>query len=399
MYMQLQQHDQASNQFYNGLALLSAGMYPGRNPNASMRWAQGMQQDPNSMFNSLVQIRGMQQQQASLDAFNRSIPDAAKQLGITEDEVRAYGPEAIKSMLDAQRQAQAPTEAMKNANAAAAAYKAANPDASDADVADYKSGILAQTVSNMDPATRAWTNAVRLWRADPDNKGKPLPPEMKDPLTYSGAVTEQGKMVAQAGEERASAITSYPSIAPVWENAVKNIDWLTNPDHKDAVTFAIQHPTLSGSWQGSTVGGYTVGQDALDARGYLDTLGNQQFRSGMQDVKNVRTQTEANKIGGSMTNLDRPTNSQTVIDGELGRLKDLAYRGYATVTAAAGKQVPYKYKGLADPTYLNKSSPFYNGGTEEAPDNTVRTEADIAKLPHGRAFVIPDGSGRIGYAP
>ena len=216
MYMALSQRDQASNQFYNGLALLSAGMYPGRNPGASMKWAQGMQQDPNSMFNSLVQINQMQQQANQLQAFQRSIPDAAKQLGITEDEVRAYGPEAIKSMLDAQRQAQAPTDAMKNANAAAAAYKSANPDASDADVADYKSGILAQTVSNMDPATRAWSNAVRVWKSNPDNKGKPLPPEMKDPLTYSGAVTEQGKMVAQAGEERASAITSYPSIAPVW---------------------------------------------------------------------------------------------------------------------------------------------------------------------------------------
>ena len=41
----------------------------------------------------------------------------------------------------------------------------------------------------------------------------------------------------------------------------------------------------------------------------------------MQDVKNVRTQTEANKIGGSMTNLDRATNSQKVIDDELARLK------------------------------------------------------------------------------
>ena len=164
-------------------------------------------------------------------------------------------------------------------------------------------------------------------------------------------------MAAQAGEEKASAITSYPAIAPVWEHAISASIGSPITAHKDAVTFAIQHPTLSGSWQGSTIGGYTVGQDALDARGYLDTLGNQQFRSGMQDVKNVRTQTEAMKIGGSMTNLDRPTNSQKVIDDELKRLKDNAYRGYATITAAAGKQVPYKYKGMADSTYLSKTLP------------------------------------------
>ena len=105
-----------------------------------------------------------------------------------------------------------------------------------------------------------------------------------------------------------------------------------------------------------------------------------------------------------MTNLDRATNSQKVIDAELGRLKDLAYRGYATVTAAAGKQVPYKYNGLADPTYLNKSSPFYNGGTEEAsPDNSggpidLRSskdpDGDYGKLPSGATFIAPDGQHR-----
>ena len=29
----------------------------------------------------------------------------------------------------------------------------------------------------------------------------------------------------------------------------------------------------------------------------------------------------------------------------------------------------------------------------------VRTPADVARLPHGAAFIIPDGSGQIGYAP
>ena len=79
MYMALSQHDQASNQFYNGLGLLSAGMYPGRNPNASMKWAQGMQQDPNSQMNSLMQIQQYAQQNQALQAFQRSIPDVAKQ--------------------------------------------------------------------------------------------------------------------------------------------------------------------------------------------------------------------------------------------------------------------------------------------------------------------------------
>ena len=97
-YLALSGRDQASNQFYSGLGLLAAGMYPGRNPKASMQWAQSMQQDPNSMFNSLVQIHGMQQQQASLDAFNRSIPDMMKQTGLTADEIRA-NPQAATELM------------------------------------------------------------------------------------------------------------------------------------------------------------------------------------------------------------------------------------------------------------------------------------------------------------
>ena len=115
MYMQLQQHDQASNQFYSGLGLLAAGMYPGRNPKASMQWAQGMQQDPNSMFNSLVQIHGMQQQQASLDAFNRSIPDIAKQAGLTEDETRALGPQGAAEVMSKIAEANAGVQATRPA--------------------------------------------------------------------------------------------------------------------------------------------------------------------------------------------------------------------------------------------------------------------------------------------
>ena len=99
MYMALSQRDQASNQFYNGLALLSAGMYPGRNPNASMRWAQGMQQDPNSTMNSLMQIQQYSQQNQALQAFQRSIPDLAKQTGMSEDQVRALGPQGASEVM------------------------------------------------------------------------------------------------------------------------------------------------------------------------------------------------------------------------------------------------------------------------------------------------------------
>ena len=368
MYGQLMQHQQGESMFNRGMANLVAGFSPlSQRASIASQFDQGP--DAGNIMGNIMRLQQWDQQQRQLQSFQASAPDIAKTLqgqgvNVTPQEILAMGPAALQTMI----QYGSPTEAQKNAEAATKAYATANPDASAADIADYKANILSQTISGMDPTTRAWTNAVRLWRANPDNKGKPLPPEMKDPLTYAGAVTEQGKVAAQAGEEKASATTSYSSIAPAWQNAVQNIDWLTDPAHRDAVSLAIRYPEISGpNMLGRMLGGMTVGQDALDARNRLDTLGSQQFRAGMQDTKNVRTQTEATKVGGSMASLDKSTNSQAAIDAELARLKDNAYRGFATVTAAAGKQVPYKYAGLADTTYLNKSSPFYNGGTEEAP--------------------------------
>jgi hypothetical protein len=143
----------------------------------------------------------------------------------------------------------------------------------------------------------------------------------------------------------------------------------------------------------------TIDQDTADARGKLDQLNDVNFRAGLSDVKNVRSQSEANKIGGSVTNLDKSQNSATMILGEAARLQGIAQAAHGNLMAAAGKQVPYKYNGQVDSTYLDPKSPLYNGGNMEVPDATIKSPSDIAKLAHGRAFVVPDGSGRIGYAP
>jgi hypothetical protein len=337
---------------------MAASMYPGRRPDIVMQGMTDPHQDPGAMFNNILQLQQYSQQQG---AFNRAAPDIAKQLNMTVDEVMARGPAGVQTLLDAQRQAQAPTDAMKNAEAATKAWASANPGATPAEIEEYKGNMLAQTVSNMDPATRAWSNAVRIWRSDPANKDQPLPPGMKDPLTYAGTVAEHAKTIEHAADEKASAITSFPTISASWDHTVKMIDWLTDPAHIDAVRTAIQTPG------GGAALNPLASQDEKDARGYLDTLGNQQFRSGMQDVKNIRSQQEANKVGGSMSSLDRMGNSNKAIDEELARLKDIAYRGFATVTAAAGRQVPAKFKGKADQTYLDRNSPYYNGATEEEP--------------------------------
>ena len=148
-------------------------------------------------------------------------------------------------------------------------------------------------------------------------------------------------------------------------------------------------------------GGLTglVSPDVRDARAKLNQLGDENFRAGLANVKNVRSQSEANKVGGSVSSLDNRSNSPEMITAELNRLNSTILGARANLMAAAGKEIPYRYKDLVDPSYLNSGSQVYNGAKVEQPDTTIKSPGDVAKLPHGRAFVIPDGSGQVGYAP
>ena len=369
MFLQLTQRQQAEEMFNRGLAGLTAAFSPMSQRASIAHEFDNMSGDPGSTMGNIMRLQQWNIQQQQLANFQQAAPDIAKSLqaqgvNITPQEVLAGGPEMIKTLT----QYGMPTEAQRNADAAAKAYAAAHPEATPADIADYKANMLAQTVSNMDPMTRAWTNAVRVWRSDPDNKDKPLPPEMANPMAYAADQASTIATSKASAAEKLDARTSLASVAPTWEHAVSTIDWLTDPAHKDAVTTAIQHPEMTGAnVAGRTIGGVYYGQDALTARGMLDTLANEQFRTGMTSVKNVRTQTEANKIGGSMASLDRPTNDQQAINDELARLKQVTYAGHANVLASAGQPVPAKYNGLVQPDYLDPKSPLYNGATQQAP--------------------------------
>ena len=272
MYIALSQHDQASNQFYSGLGLLAAGMYPGRNPNASMKWAQGMQQDPNSMFNNLVQIRGMQQQQASLDAFNRSIPDMMKQTGLTADEIRA-NPQAATDLVGK--------------------------------IAATNAGI------SSDPTVQEMNRAKGVYMAQngiTDPNDPRIPDKYKYPAQYkAGAAAD----VAVA-TDKTDAANSFNSVDPQWKTVQDNLAWLNDPAHRDAVIVAIQKPDFETSGQSarylpSWFGGQP--QDVLDAKAKLDTLRAQLQSEAFRNTKNVRSNREAAFLGDAATNLFKITNS------------------------------------------------------------------------------------------
>ena len=363
MYMALSQHDQASNQFYSGLGLLAAGMYPGRNPKASMQWAQGMQQDPNSMFNSLMQIHGMQQQQASLDAFNRSIPDMMKQTGLTADEIRA-NPQAATELVGK--------------------------------IAATNAGI------SSDPTVQEMNRAKGVYMAQngiTDPNDPRIPDKYKYPAQYkAGAAAD----VAVA-TDKTDAANSFNSVDPQWKTIQDNLTWLNA--HKDAVVLAVQKPDLVTTGQigaNLPIGFGGQPQDVLDAKGALDTLRAQLQSEAFRNTKNVRSNREAQFLGDAATNLFKPTNSPTAITTALGTLQNKVTAGRANATLAAGRPIPAEWAPNADPDLLNPNKPLFNGGSvlppvdkPPAPNAAPTPPADKPPVPNAQKaadgnWYVPD---------
>ncbi len=277
-----------------------------------------------------------------------------------------------------------PTDAMKNIEAWKTAARASGM--SEEDINNQAATMLGGAVGGIDTATKefnnAWAQARRTNKGKTDAQILAEHPELESPLKYGGAKAEEGKASALAAAEKQSAQLEFTKVDENYKTALKTIDnLLANPD---ATVAAVQKPQglttdQTGRWAGwlgdMGVPGLPT-QDVLNAKGEVDQLKNELFASRFQGTKNVRNLTEANALAGSATNVFKSTNDRDTILAELKRLRDATVRAHATAIAAAGKQIPKEYRGKADPTFLDKSNPLYNGATE-APDD----DSSSAKVP------------------
>ena len=364
MYMALSQHDQASNQFYSGLGLLAAGMYPGRNPKASMQWAQGMQQDPNSMFNSLMQIHGMQQQQASLDAFNRSIPDMMKQTGLTADEIRA-NPQAATELVGK--------------------------------IAATNAGI------SSDPTMQEMNRAKGVYMAQngiTDPQDPRIPDKFKYPEQYKASVltTEgQNKDVREAAQalpgyntslgDMSNRLSSIQAQAPIIQGILSD-----GKKQAAAQTLLAADP---GSWAGIIAQHSGVLSDPeLKAIGDLKQLKMQNYASNFKSGQRL-TQQEALRLGQAA---DQISNLSVSPDTYMQNIADVGTKlGHARANAYGAAEdfdnLPMNLRPLMDPSYLK--------GGVNARETTpmpawakpvdVSDPKDLANLQQGQAYRIKSG--------
>ena len=108
-------------------------------------------------------------------------------------------------------------------------------------------------------------------------------------------------------------------------------------------------------------------QKVADLRTDINWLKDNLTAEKFAQFKNVRNVTEFTRLGNATTMLDNSALSPDAITGEAGRLYGNSQRTQANIIAASGRPVPYNLAGLADPIYLNKNSPWYQGAYEEPP--------------------------------
>ena len=354
MYMQLQQHDQASNQFYSGLGLLAAGMYPGRNPKASMQWAQGMQQDPNSMFNSLVQIHQMNQQQASLDAFNRSIPDMMKQTGLTADEIRANP--------------QAATELMGK-------------------IAATNAGI------SSDPTMQEMNRAKGVYMAQngiTDPHDPRIPDKFIYPEKYKATVQGDVTTAKTTSDDLVADQHNFPNVLQNYDKTLSAVDELMTPDMQKAAQ------EFLGRGGQTKIDFGALSDPAKHAYQLYKQIMASQFAAGTQDFKG------AGRITQQELTQDAPSQSTMGINQSPKDFFDATATYRAQIAQHRAQLFGPAQKGndprLSDEDYARYVMPnldLYGGPTRDIPDFSKMSAADADKayeaLPVGKVFIDTDG--------
>jgi hypothetical protein len=347
LYMQLAQRQQASEQFNRGAGLLAASMYPGRRPDIVMNAMTNATQDPGVLMKNIMGIQQFQQQQQQYQAIQAAAPGLAKQL---------YGDNPTPEQMTTARGI----------------------------IASGQFGpIETNLVGGTDLDQRQYLQEQRANQ----QAGQPTVDYSTWKAQHAAAAGAGTKTAEDYASEKAGAISTFPSLDRQYQKAEADAEYLAN--NPDATVNAVKNwGLLTKGYSGEAAVKFgLVDQATADARAKLDELKNEQFTSGLRDTKNVRSVTEANKIGASMTAIDNPQASPQFIKDEANQIMTTAQAARGNLIAAAGRQVPSKYNTLVDPGYLDKTSPVYNGATM-APAATIQTPAQAAQ-PAGAAPAAP----------
>ena len=347
LYLQLEQSHQMAEGFNRGLATFLGGFKgpPGGAQQIMQGMTGGQSQDPGVMLQNLLQMR---QQQAMMTTpappgvnpalWNVLPPDArAKVAGdIITTQAGIGGPPVIQEMQRAKMQ-----------------YMKDN-------------GIT-----------------------DPNDPK--IPRKYTYPDEFNAASTAEGKAASDVAEFKDSAVQDYATVDKKTEKSLATVNQLLgDKDHtlNDTMTAMTTFAPTTGKLAANmpSLGGYNplaASQAVKDQANAINVLKGELSSEAMSGVKNIRTQKEFGAITSALTAALDPANSPEKVQAALETIRSQLLRTRAIATAAAGHKLTGDLVGQLGPdekTFLDPSSPYYNGATQEEPS----VDAPQAAIDHLR---------------
>jgi hypothetical protein len=402
MYLAMAQRAQASRGFNSGLAMIAAGLYPGRTPGGAAGLANAMNagvQDPGELFGNLMRLQTFGQQAQALQAFYRAVPDIAKQLNLTPDEVLAAGPDAVHTAL----QANLPPEAMRNWTYAKRQYVAEHandpgPDGKTPIGADAAGKAFEQqfpmstaivgAIPGMDPTTRDRTIELAQWQADPANKGKPPPAYFNSNADYLAHTKQAGEETSDFVEARGK----FPSLIATAQQYEGDLDKLGNAPNLGNIigkNISVPDNPAAAKLAGFTQEDYDLDQvrKRLYGEDYAKSFSEGQGRRSTQEVAGLQSgRSNFQSTGMSVAEYQ----DQAIVRQRINNYKLMAN---AYLASGNGAQMPGYLRPYGDPQYNQGSWAARNGAPPTPQPNGKPLSAQ--QLAEGRKMAERVGAPKL----
>jgi hypothetical protein len=380
MYVQLAQHQQASETFNRSLGLLAASAYPGRRPDIIMRAMEGQGQDAGGMIGNIIKLQEFNQQQQAYQAQMAAVPALAQQL---------YGDQSQESLMKAR-----------------------------ALVGSGQFGAIEANLAGVggSPAWQAQKKAeLALTQA-----GKPIPWTPGDPDSYNAFKIRTDKDAADKQKDLDADTANFQPALDAYDNMIKDAHTLIDPTKTPGLDDIVGGKVNSMKTKDTPLLANTTQQ----AIGLYDKIMGKQYASGVQDFHGAGriTQQELKQdLPGQSTMSNRQQSAEDFRQGVNDYIATLQQKR----ALLFGKAGQLANPALSDADYNSPSMAIYRpGGSLYAPNQRDRPasaapapaasppvaaannagpldlrtskdpDGDYAKLPSGATFTGPDGKLR-----
>ena len=383
-YLQLAGRAQAEQQFNNGIAGMVASLYPGRTSGALVSALRGNVQDPSETFGTLMKLQMFNQQAQQLQAFQRAVPDIAKQLNMTPDEVLAAGPDAVHTALTANL----PPEAMRNWTYAKRQWVQNHPE--DPTGAEFEkqfpmSMAITGAIPGLSDTDRQRVNMLGDWQRQ--NPGQTPPTWLSNTTAFQNYQKDLG-----------DAQSNFSQLNQRSQEAIDTIERIKNNPNLGA---ALKTLSATGGW-GSNLAAQTGAMDPQTKQAIDDIqlLSGQIYGEGFRSTGSRRTGQEVQAIVEGLSKLQKTgysanDYSSTVLTPVEQRIQKAQANNFGA--AQQLDTMPDALKPLVDPIYMPGGSQYGGqGGRGWYLKGMSKADADAAydQLPPGAVYIDVDGKAK-----